>query len=586
MLLIVYQGTSVPVHRRHFSHRLSRRRKLIRFRLKHRDNSYGVLSMRMTREEILSSLDTALAEKQFVIYIQPQFNHATKQLVGGEALVRCIHPEQGMQSPVDFIPVFEDSGLIPKLDLYVFERVCEYQRKCLDEDSYTFPLSFNVSRKDLLLPDYIDSMEEIRKAYDVPVEYLRAEITESSAVMGGSEHAVEIINRFHELGYMVEMDDFGCGYSSLNALKDLEVDILKLDIKFLRGHVGGRGGIIISSVINMAKWLNTPVIAEGVETFEQADYMLSIGCEIIQGYCYSKPLPADEYHKLAVESNYMPIQKTSKFIDSLDMGRFWSPESLETLIFSNYVGGAAIFLYCPEGKSEILRVNQKYLYELGMNLSEHDVLTHEPDAFFSNHAEVETFVSTLKRAIESKKEEECETWRTITSKCCGESRLCIRSSIQLIGRMDGKYLFYIMIRNITNEKMTFNNLFTSEKILKATFDHANIYAWEYTVATKEMRPCFRCMRDLGLPPLLKNYPEPAIELGIIPPEYADLYRDWHRQIAEGVEKLEMVIPLTAGRIPFRVIYTTEFDGSHKPFKAYGSAELVTDTPDTDGNDNK
>ena len=516
MLLIIYQGTSVPVHRRHFSHRLSRRRKLIRFRLKHRDNSYGVLSMRMTREEILSSLDTALAEKQFVIYIQPQFNHATKQLVGGEALVRWIHPEHGMQSPVDFIPVFEDSGLIPKLDLYVFERVCEYQRKCLDEDSYTFPLSFNVSRVDLLLPDYIDSMEEIRKAYDVPVEYLRAEITESSAVMGGSEHAVEIINRFHELGYMVEMDDFGCGYSSLNALKDLEVDILKLDIKFLRGHVGGRGGIIISSVINMAKWLNTPVIAEGVETFEQADYMLSIGCEIIQGYCYSKPLPADEYH----------------------------------------------------------------------NLSEHDVLTHEPDAFFSNHTEVETYVSTLKRAIESKKEEECETWRTITSKCCGESRLCIRSSIQLIGRMDGKYLFYIMIRNITNEKMTFNNLFTSEKILKATFDHANIYAWEYTVATKEMRPCFRCMRDLGLPPLLKNYPEPAIELGIIPPEYADLYRDWHRQIAEGVEKLEMVIPLTAGRIPFRVIYTTEFDGSHKPFKAYGSAELVTDTPDTDGNDNK
>ena len=146
--------------------------------------------------------------------------------------------------------------------------------------------------------------------------------------------------------------------------------------------------------------------------------------------------------------------------------------------------------------------------------------------------------------------------------------------MQLIGEMDNKYLFYVMIRNITNEKLMFNKLFTSENILKASFDHANIYAWEYTVATKEMRPCFRCMRDLGMPPLLKNYPEPVIELGIIPADYADLYRDWHRQIAEGVERLEMIMPLTAGRIPFKLIYTTEFDESHNPIKAYASAELV------------
>lgn len=531
-------------------------------------------SMRMTKEEMLNCLDTALTEKQFVICIQPQFNHSTKQLVGGEALVRWIHPEHGMQSPMDFIPVFEDAKIIPKLDLYVFERVCEYQKNCLDKDSFTFPLSFNISREDLMIPSYIDSMEEIRKRYNVPVQYLRAEITESSAVLGGSEHAIEIINYFHKLGYIVEMDDFGCGYSSLNVLKDLEVDILKLDIKFLRGHIGGRGGIIISSVINMAKWLNTPVIAEGVETMEQADYMLSIGCEIIQGYCYSKPLPAEEYHQLALKSNYLPIQGPSKFINTLDVGRFWSPESLETLIFSNYVGGAAIFLYCPSGKSEILRINKKYLRELGMNLSEKEVLTHDPFKWFDNEDDIKLYHDTLNKAISSKEEQECEVWRRIISKCCGETRLCIRSSMQLIGEMDNKYLFYVMIRNITNEKLMFNKLFTSENILKASFDHANIYAWEYTVATREMRPCFRCMRDLGMPPLLKNYPEPVIELGIIPADYADLYRDWHRQIAEGVERLEMIMPLTAGRVPFKVIYTTEFDESHNPIKAYASAELV------------
>ena len=107
-------------------------------------------------------------------------------------------------------------------------------------------------------------------------------------------------------------------------------------------------------------------------------------------------------------------------------------------------------------------------------------------------------------------------------------------------------------------------------------EQVNIYYWEYTVATREMRPCFRCMRDLGLPALLTNYPDSAIEMGVFPPETADMYRDWHRQIAEGVPSLEAVIPLTVGRIPFIVRYTTEFDENNRPVKAYGSAALVVD----------
>ena len=234
--------------------------------------------MRMNKEEIISAIPLALDERQFVIYIQPQFNHSNKELIGGEALVRWIHPANGMQSPADFIPVFEETHQIPKLDLYVFEQVCLYQRQRLDAGENPVPLSFNISREDLVADDdYIDAMEQIRKKYDLPVNLLRAEITESSAV-DGSEHIISVVNRFHKLGYLVEMDDFGSGYSSLNILKDLEVDIIKLDLKFFSGEVGGRGGIIISSGVNMAKWLNTPVIAEGVETAEQADYMLSIGC--------------------------------------------------------------------------------------------------------------------------------------------------------------------------------------------------------------------------------------------------------------------------------------------------------------------
>ncbi len=133
-----------------------------------------------------------------------------------------------------------------------------------------------------------------------------------------------------------------------------------------------------------------------------------------------------------------------------------------------------------------------------------------------------------------------------------------------------------MIRNITSEKNSFNAMLDTERRFKMASEQVNIYFWEYTVSTKEMRPCFRCMRDLGLPPLLRNYPDSAIEMGIFPPEVADMYRDWHVQVANGVKELEAIIPLTPERIPFHVRYTTEFDENGHPVKAYGSAALVVD----------
>jgi len=146
--------------------------------------------------------------------------------------------------------------------------------------------------------------------------------------------------------------------------------------------------------------------------------------------------------------------------------------------------------------------------------------------------------------------------------------------VRMIGKSDTSILFYAMIRNITAEKRRYIDVLDSERRFKMASEQVNIYYWEYTVATREMRPCFRCMRDLGLPALLTNYPDSAIEMGVFPPEVADMYRDWHRQIAEGVRELEAVIPLTVGRVPFRVRYTTEFDENGRPVKAYGSAALV------------
>ncbi len=523
-------------------------------------------------QEISGLMMNALEQKQFVVYYQPQYNHSSGMLVGAEALVRWIHPERGMISPGVFIPIFEKNGFITRLDLYVFERVCSFVRECLDQGIAVVPISSNFSRYDIFQPNFVDKLEEIRNNYNVPAKYLRIEITES-VVVGGSQYVNGIVKRLHECGYVVEMDDFGSGYSSLNVLKDVELDIIKLDMLFLSEESDTkRGGTILSSMVRMAQWLGMPVIAEGVEHVEQADFLKSIGCDYIQGYLYSRPLPEEQYLELIRGSDIGAKVPQMNLIATLNSFNFWDPKSQETLIFSNYVGGASIFEYY-DGKLELLRVNQKYLQELRMDVSEKDLIQGDPMRFFDDDNK-NIYFEALERAIQTGEEQECETWRNHYLGNDTDDKICIRSNIRMIGKGDGTYLFYGMIRNITDEKSYYSEMAENARRFKIASDQANMYYWEYIVSTKEMRCCFRCERDLGLPPVLSNYPDSAIERGVFPPEVAEMYRNWHKKIEEGVEELEAVIPLTEERIPFKVKYTTEFDEAGNPIKAYGSAVLA------------
>ncbi len=530
----------------------------------------------LSEQEISSDMHAALEEEQFILHYQPQYNHSTGMLVGAEALVRWVHPQKGIISPARFIPVFEKNGSITKLDLYVFEKAAAFVKRSMDNNFSIVPISVNFSKHDIFSPDFVEKLESIRKKYNVPSKYMRIEITES-VLMGNNKAVNEIMSRLHSCGYIVEMDDFGSGYSSLNVLKDLDFDVIKLDMLFLENKdENSRGGTILSSVVNMAKWLNIPVIAEGVETVEQADFLRSIGCDCIQGYLYSRPLPEAEYEALISKSHIGALIPQMALDERLNSANFWEPTSQETLIFSNFVGAAAIFNYDRNTKKvEMLRVNKKYLRELGMNLSETDIIHQDPSEGLDERNR-NIYMSTIERAIETGEEQECETWREVRSDCCGTDIFCIRSNIMMIGKSDDKILFYCMIRNITSEKNSYNSLLETERRFKMASEQVNIYFWEYNIATREMKPCFRCMRDLGLPPLLRNYPDSAIERGIFPPEVADMYRDWHIQVANGVKELEAIIPLTPDRVPFHVRYTTEFDENGHPVKAYGSAALVVD----------
>lgn len=208
-----------------------------------------------------------------------------------------------------------------------------------------------------------------------------------------------------------------------------------------------------------------------------------------------------------------------------------------------------------------------------MNVTEEDIVHSDPWNTFDDENRA-IYVRTVEKAIASGDEQTCETWRTLNSDCCGEELVCMRTTMRVIGHAGKQAIVYAMVQNITAEKRRLDEVTRSERRFRFASEQANMYAWEYVIGTKQMRPCFRCMRDLGLPLVVNNYPEPAIEMGIFPPDYADMYRDWHRKLEEGVEYLEAIIPLTVGRVPFHVRYTTEFDENGRPLKAYGSATMV------------
>lgn len=257
-----------------------------------------MLSKEQEQLEILNDVDEAIARDQFEVWFQPQVDYAQKKIVGAEALVRWNHPEKGLISPASFIPVLEKSNYISKVDRYVFHKTCKYLQRWLAEmPNIDVQISVNLSRQDILLEGFVDSLDNAVQSYGIPRKALHLEVTESAYVEEAARLNAEV-DKLRNRGFWVEIDDFGTGYSSLNTLKDINVDKLKLDMKFLSGDGGRKERIIIAAVIDMAKTLGLSVLAEGVETKEQADMLLGFGCNEMQGYYFSKPVPASEYEEL------------------------------------------------------------------------------------------------------------------------------------------------------------------------------------------------------------------------------------------------------------------------------------------------
>lgn len=248
----------------------------------------------LQKKQLSDQIEHAYRNHEFIVYYQPKYDSITRKLAGAEALVRWRRADGQMVSPGLFVPLAEESGFVCKLDEYVFREVCLAQKRWMDKGLDIVPVSVNLSRRHLDNPEFINEYKAILDESGVPIEYIQLEITES-AMFEKKEDFVQIMERLHDLGFMILMDDFGTGYSSLMMLKSIPIDVMKLDKSFVDDYDDERGERIIRCVMRMAQDLSIAITAEGVETEAQYRFLTSVGCDTIQGYYFARPMPEEEY---------------------------------------------------------------------------------------------------------------------------------------------------------------------------------------------------------------------------------------------------------------------------------------------------
>lgn len=351
-------------------------------------------------QNIINEMSDALENHEFVPYYQPKYDVQTNKPVGAEALARWIHPTKGFISPGVFIPIFEKNGFISKLDLYIWECVCKQLKEWKDKGVPLFPVSVNVSRVNLYNPNLSKIIIELTRKYGIEPKYFNIEITES-VYTDDNIMIDDITSQLRNNGFTILMDDFGSGYSSLNVLKDVQVDVLKMDMMFMfKAKYDGRAETIISSVIRMAKWLNIPVIAEGVDRAEQVEFLKSVSCDYIQGFYFSKPLPAADYEKLISDQEEQPVPENGTSVNDLLWGK-----SGGLLAYIDSIDQPATIYECfPDGTVVMVCSNKAFSQKYGYDSSVYGKL-NVMNCIDSECKE--KFTSSVNKAIESKDRAEC-----------------------------------------------------------------------------------------------------------------------------------------------------------------------------------
>ncbi len=263
------------------------------------------LILKLEKEQgLINSLDSSLKNGDFEVYFQPKVKIGENKIGGAEALVRWQHPDYGLLSPLDFIPLFEKNGLITKIDLFVFEQVCSFLNKRIQNEERVFIISVNVSRYNLKHINFLKDYEVIKNQYEIPDNMIELEFTES-IIFDDTEIAYvkNLINEIHRIGFLCSLDDFGYGYSSLSLLNEFSIDTVKLDRSFFVNKDDTRSQYVIETMVNLCKKFNITTVAEGIESLDQLSFLNKIGCDMVQGYVFSKPLPVAKFENWIIEKD-------------------------------------------------------------------------------------------------------------------------------------------------------------------------------------------------------------------------------------------------------------------------------------------
>ena len=321
--------------------------------------------------KILSEVQVGLEKDEFTFFAQPQCDISTGKIVGAESLVRWKHSTKGMIPPGIFIPVLEKNGFIADLDRHVWKKVCQWLRSWIDRGYHPVPISINVSRIDMFSMDVPAYLNELLDTYNLPAKLLKVEITES-AYAESNDTIIKSVKQLQDAGFLVMMDDFGSGYSSLNMLKNVAVDVIKLDMRFLdiNEKEEEKGVGILESVVNMARMMGLPIIVEGVETEKQENFLRNMGCRYTQGYYYYKPLPIEQFEELLADERRLDFAGFwCKQVEPLHVREFLDNNVFDDTMLNNILGATA-FYEMYENQIEITRVNDQYYQLAGISTGE------------------------------------------------------------------------------------------------------------------------------------------------------------------------------------------------------------------------
>ncbi len=403
----------------------------------------------LEEQKLSNDFRSAISNKQFKIYYQPVCRAQDGTVEAAEALVRWEHPTRGLIPPGIFVPMFEDNGFISILDRYVWNEVCRMLKDRLDKGLKVVPVSINVSRVEFYKTNLCEEIRDIVASYDVPANLIKIEITET-AYAENPKQMQEAVSKFHEYGFVVLMDDFGSGYSSLSTLKDVPIDILKVDMKFLHGfETSHKSAIILEAVIRMAKWMNLKVVAEGVEAKKEWDYLKSVECDMLQGYYFYRPMPLEAFGELLdwMEGGKgASYQKKDKKYENVAPDEFRLGNFQADTLFYGMLGGMGVF-ELTDSELEIIQVNKGF-YEVIYNTTkelddEAKVLNkkiEEPDMF--------VLVEKCRRAMESRQMQQVQ----IHYRRRDNVYIWLKMKIRYIGSQGKRSLFYFAVDNIDEEK--------------------------------------------------------------------------------------------------------------------------------------